>query len=175
MLGSGGAGKSTAAREIASLLGLPLHHLDSLFWQSGWQPTPDREWEKLQQSLVQDESWVIDGNYSRTLALRLNRADGVLFLDLPREICLWRALARSLQSYGRVRADMAAGCPEHLDFEFFAWIWNFPRRSRGTLLAARAAAPASQVWVVPKSAGEVRRLLGQLRWVAAADAGRREA
>lgn len=172
VLGTGGAGKSTAARELASLLDLPLHHLDTLFWQPGWQPTADSEWEEMQQSLVRAESWVIDGNYSGTLRIRLSRADGVLFLDLPREISLWRAFTRALRSYGRVRADMAPGCPEHLDIEFFTWIWNFPRRSRGTLLAAQAAAPAGQAWVVARTPGEVRRLFEQMRRAAAMGSGR---
>lgn len=162
VLGSGGAGKSTVARAIATRLRLPLHHLDRLYWLPGWQARPDGEWETLQRELVQDACWVLDGNYSRTLAIRLDRADGVLFLDLPRRVCAWRAFWRSVRLYGRVRPDLGEACPEHLDVAFLAWIWAFPRRTRGKLLAARDAAPPGQVWIVPRSARDVRRLLAEI-------------
>ncbi len=159
VLGSGGAGKSTVARAIAARVGLPLHHLDRLYWLPGWQATPDPDWEALQRELVREERWMVDGNYSRTLAIRLDRADGVLLLDLPRRVCLWRAFWRSMRLYGKVRPDLGAGCPEHFDLEFLAWIWAFPRRTRGKLLAAKRAAPPGQAWVVPRTAREVRRLI----------------
>lgn len=168
VLGSGGAGKSTAARQIAARLQLPLHHLDRLYWQPGWQARPDAEWEAMQQELVLGERWVIDGNYSRTLGIRLDRADGVLFLDLPRRVCLWRAFWRSVRLHGRVRPDLGPGCPEHLDIEFLAWVWAFPSRTRGQVLAALDAAPSEQIWVVPQSSSQVRSLLEELGTVSRA-------
>ncbi len=163
VLGSGGSGKSTAAREIARILSLPLLHLDGLYWLPGWQPRPDAEWAALQRQLAAEDRWIMDGNYGRTLEIRLSRADGVLFLDLPRRICLWRALWRSVRLYGRERPDLGQGCLEHLDFEFLRWIWGFPRSTRGKLVAAREAAPEGQVWAVPKTPREVRSLISELR------------
>jgi len=159
VLGSGGAGKSTAARALAAALDLPLHHLDRLFWRPGWQPTPDAEWAALQVELVRGERWVIDGDYSGTLPIRLGRADGVLLLDLPRTVCIWRVLWRAARHWGRQRADVGEGCPEHVDLAFLRWIWAFPRRSRGTLLKAMASRPPGQVWVVVGTPGDARRLL----------------
>ncbi len=166
VLGSGGAGKSTASRVLAQTLGLPLWHLDALYWLPGWQARPNAEWASMQRELVQADRWIVDGDYQRTLAIRLERADGVLFLDLPRLICLRRAAWRAIRLYGRVRPDIGEGCPEHLDLEFFAWIWSFPRRTRGRLLAARDAAPREQIWVVPRSPREVRQLLSELQALA---------
>jgi adenylate kinase family enzyme len=163
VLGCGGTGKSTAAREIAGILGLPLVHLDALHWLPGWQARPEAEWEGLQRELVAKDRWIMDGNYSRTLEIRLRRADAVLFLDLPRRIALWRAFWRSVRLYGRVRPDLGEGCPEHIDVEFLRWIWDFPRRTRGKLVAARDAAPKGQVWLVPRTTRDVRRLLSELR------------
>ena len=163
VLGSGGAGKSTLSRELAALLDLPLHHLDQLFWLPGWRARADAEWERIQNEIVLAEHWVIDGNYSRTLDIRLARADGVLFLDLPREICLWRAFWRGVRLRGKVRPDLAAGCPEHFDLEFLQWIWRFPLRSRERVLRRRAVAPYGQAWIVVRRPRDVRRLLAALR------------
>ena len=80
---SGGAGKSTAARAIAAAAGLPLVHLDRVFWHAGWQPTPDEEWARIVDAWIAEEEWVIDGNYGGTLPSRLARAEAVVFLHVP--------------------------------------------------------------------------------------------
>ena len=88
VVGSGGAGKSTFARELARRTGLPLVHLDLHYWKPGWTPTPPDEWLGRVRDLVRGDRWIIDGNYVGSLALRLERCDGVVFFDLPRLICL---------------------------------------------------------------------------------------
>lgn len=130
LIGSPGSGKSTLSREIAEALSLPLHHLDALYWRPGWQVTPRDEWRELQEELVSEERWVIDGNYGGTMEVRLQRADTVIILDLPRWLCLWRAVRRAIQFWGRSRSDMAPGCPEKVDREFLRYIWHFPDRQR---------------------------------------------
>ena len=135
VIGSGGAGKSTLARQIAELSGLPLVHLDRLYWHSGWRPTEDGEWDAVIESLIRQDAWVMDGNYGRTLARRLAACDTVVFLDRSRWLCLWRAIARWLRYAGRARPDMPTGCPERLSWEFVVWIWQYPRGRRPGILA----------------------------------------
>src|SRR5213596_1104817 len=96
VIGSGGAGKSTAAMEIASRLNLPLIHLDALYWNPGWRATETNEWERRVRGLIVEDAWVMDGNYGGTLDLRLQRCDTVVFLDLPRLTCLGRVVRRWL-------------------------------------------------------------------------------
>lgn len=93
------------------------------------------------------ERWIIDGNYGSTLAPRLARADLVLWLDLPTLLCLWRVARRALGGLGRVRADMAPGCPERLDPEFLVYVARFRADGRPRVVAAleRTAAPVIQV------------------------------
>jgi adenylate kinase family enzyme len=136
VLGSPGAGKSTLARRLGTLTGLPVYHLDRLFWRPGWQDTPKEEWIALQTELVERPSWIIDGHYGETLGLRLNACDAVVALDFPRVVCLVRALRRIIASYGRVRPDMGPGSPERFDTEFLRYIWAFPRRQRRSMLEA---------------------------------------
>jgi hypothetical protein len=62
ILGRGAAGKSTLARHLGEITGLPVIELDKLFWRSGLVPTPRAEWTELQEQLVQKDSWILDGD-----------------------------------------------------------------------------------------------------------------
>lgn len=100
MVGSGGAGKTTFARELGGRLGLPVIHLDEHYWRPGWVETPRDQWRLVQERLVAGDAWVVDGNYGGTLDLRFKAADTVVMLDYPRLVCLGRALRRSLVKRG---------------------------------------------------------------------------
>lgn len=135
IIGPGGAGKSTLAAKLGASLELPVFHLDSIYWKPGWTECCKTEWEKKVRSIVERDQWVIDGNYSGTLKQRLVACDTVVFLDLPRWICIWRVLLRMIRFSGTVRPDMAPGCPERFNFGFLNWIWNYPKRSRPKVLS----------------------------------------
>ena len=134
ILGCPGAGKSTLARALGERLSLPVVHLDRLWWKSGWINRTEEEFDALLDAVLQGDGWVMDGNYLRTLPLRLAHADAVVLLDYPRRVCLLRALRRILTWRGRTRPDMAADCPERLDGEFVRWIWEFHRTQRPQVL-----------------------------------------
>jgi adenylate kinase family enzyme len=136
VVGSGGAGKSTFARELGARTGLPVVHLDRHFWKPGWVETPTDEWRAVQAELVAADRWILDGNYGGTLDLRLARADTVIALALSRYRCVTRAFRRSVANRGRpVNAD---GCPERIDRDFLRWVWRYPKDSRPRLDAALA-------------------------------------
>jgi adenylate kinase family enzyme len=130
VIGHPGAGKSTLARKLGEITGLPVIHLDKEFWRPGWVSTPPHEWDRRTEGLINRESWVIDGSYTRTLDMRLTRADTVIHLDFSRYLCLWRVIRRVMKGYGRVRSDLGPGCPERIDFEFLRWVWNYRRDQR---------------------------------------------
>jgi len=136
VIGPCGAGKSTFSRMLAARTGLPLYHLDQLYWQENWQKPDPQAWLDTVDTLIARPRWIIDGNYHSTLATRLARADSVVFLDYPRRVYLWRALKRIVLNYGRVRADSAPGCAERFDLEFMLYLWRFARDSRPKTLDA---------------------------------------
>ena len=157
VIGSGGAGKSTLAARIGERLGLPVIHLDALYWRPGWVPTPPDEWARVVGELVARDAWVMDGNYGGTLDQRLAACDTVVFLDLPRWLCAWRVVRRAMRYRGRSRPDMAPGCPEQVTREFLGWIWRYPSRRRPEILRRLGALGAGQQGVVLRSRAEAER------------------
>ncbi len=138
VIGSGGAGKSTFARALAERTGLPVVHLDRLFWRPGWVESPREEFDAALADVLAQKAWILDGNYDRTMDLRLARADTCVFLDLPRLACLRRVLGRRWRARGHARIDVIDGCPERVTWEFLRWIWTYPRLRRPAVLARLA-------------------------------------
>ena len=134
IIGSGGAGKSTLAKTLGDTLDLPVIHLDQHFWNPNWTEKPMTEWERRHEDLLAQERWVMDGNYGGTMEARIEAADTVIFLDLPRLFCVWRVLKRYLTYRNTTRPDMAPGNPEKLDLNFFRYIWDYPQTRRPLVL-----------------------------------------
>lgn len=95
VIGSPGSGKSTFARALGELTGLPLLYLDRLFWNADRTTVENQVFDqRLEQAMSQNQRWIMDGNYSRTLDRRLARCYRVFFLDYPVEVCLEGVRAR---------------------------------------------------------------------------------
>lgn len=130
VIGSSGAGKSTFSRRLSKITGLPVIHLDTLFWNPGWVETPKDEWNKKVETALLGEEWIMDGNFSGTMEMRFKACDTAIFLDLPRAVCVYRILKRVATYQKGSRPDMAEGCGEKFDWEFIKWVWNYPKRSK---------------------------------------------
>ena len=125
VIGSPGAGKSTFSRKLQNITGLPLFYLDMIYHRPDKTTCSAEEFdEKLNQILVQDQ-WIIDGNYARTLPLRLDQCDTVFWLDYPLEVCLQGIESR----FGRPRCDMP-WIENEWDEEFLEFVKNFPSQYR---------------------------------------------
>ena len=124
IIGYSGSGKSTLAAQLGQAYGVPVLHLDSVHWLPGWVERAREEEKALVRAFLdRNESWVIDGNYTKTCyARRLEEADQVIVLWFSPLVCLWRAVRRWQQNKGRVRESSAPGCEEKIDAEFVRWI-----------------------------------------------------
>lgn len=161
IIGCSCAGKSTLARILGKKLHLPVTHLDQLWWKEGWENVSQEEFNEKLQAVLDGDRWIIDGNYGRTMEMRLQKCDTVIYLEFSRWACLWGLLQRLTQSYGRVRPDMSAGCPERFDWEFVKWIWNYNRDNRvknSTYLAKTRQAEK----IILKNRREVRNFLAAI-------------
>jgi adenylate kinase family enzyme len=131
IIGSSGAGKSTFARRLGEATGLPVIHLDRLFWNAGWVETPKEEWrERVEKFLRENDRWIMDGNFSGTMEMRMTAADTVIFLETPRTVCIYRILKRVVFYRPGKRPDMADGCDERFNWEFLKWVWDYPNRTK---------------------------------------------
>src|SRR5947209_3777768 len=104
--GLAGSGKSTLSLALAAKTGLPVVHLDLVFWKPGWVAPPDDEFREQQRGVLAGNAWIADGNYGETLDLRLERADAVVVLDTPWWRCAGRAFLRGL----RMPDQLPEGC-----------------------------------------------------------------
>ncbi len=157
MVGSGGAGKTTLARRLGEITGLPVVHLDRQFWNPGWVKTPTEQWHQRVTELAAADRWILEGNYGGSAHLRLQRADTVVFLDLGRLTCMRRALTREIRNWGT--CSQAPGCPERLSLEFLQWIWRYPNQGRVRMEQAIAEHGAHATVVRLRSDAEVHAFI----------------
>lgn len=130
VIGCPGSGKSTFSRELHSRTGIPLYHLDAMYWNAD-KTTVERKMfvERLSAVLARDE-WIIDGNYASTMEMRIQRCDTVILLDYPTDVCLDGIRAR----IGKTRSDMPWTETEE-DAEFTEYVKNFYEQQRPHILA----------------------------------------
>lgn len=163
LIGSGGSGKSTLARRLGEKLNINIYHLDTLFWKPNWVGVPKDEQIKVQNNLVKKENWIIDGNYGGTMDIRLNTADTIIFLDIPRTICVYRAFKRMLKYRNKTRPDMGEGCEERFSFEFFKWIWEYPKTKRPKIIDRLEKLSKEKKVIILKSSKEVEKFIEKVK------------
>lgn len=129
VVGCSGSGKSTLAIELAGRLRLRHISMDrEFFWLPGWVLRDRAEITRLIGEAVAGDLWIMDGTNPRTMPIRLPRTELVIWMRPPRWCSLMGVYGRVLRSYGKVRPDMADGCPERLpDRQFLRYIWNFEK------------------------------------------------
>ena len=161
IIGCGGAGKSTLARQLGEKLDIPVVHLDTLFWKPGWIEETAEEFDRKLAAELEKPKWIMDGNFNRTMPQRVAKCDTIIYLDFNRFACIRGVIKRVLTTYGTVRPDMGEGCPERIDFEFLKWVWNYNRdkRERNYRLLNEAFHAET---VVLKNRRMVRRFLSEL-------------
>ena len=131
IIGCGGAGKTTLARQLGEKLDLPVVHLDRIFWSPGnWQHMERAAFDAALERELAKESWIMDGNYDRTLPLRMQHCDAIIYLDFAMVRCMTGGLGRVIKNWGHARADMAPGCNEWFDPEMARFIWRYNRDNR---------------------------------------------
>jgi adenylate kinase family enzyme len=135
IIGSPGAGKTTFARALGDILNIETFHLDRYFWKPGWKKYPRKSRIEIQQQLVKGkDKWIIEGTYLSSSDGRLNAADTIIFLDMPRLLCLRRAVKRHITEKGHPRLDIPDGCTDRLGPIYILKVLGFPNKGRYLLL-----------------------------------------
>ncbi len=125
VIGSPGAGKSTFSRKLQNITGLPLFYLDMIFHRPDKTTCSAEEFDEKLNRILEQDRWIIDGNYARTLPVRLAQCDTVFWLDYPLEVCLQGIESR----FGKPRCDMP-WIETEWDEEFLEFVKNFHSKCR---------------------------------------------
>ncbi|ANM10479.1 MULTISPECIES: hypothetical protein [unclassified Rhizobium] len=163
VVGCSGGGKSTLSLKIARRFGLSYISLDrDVFWLPGWVTRDRAEQRRIIASRILEERWIMDGTNPSSLDIRMPRTDFVLWLRMPRLLCIWGAISRWAKWIGHTRPEMAPGCADKIDLEFLRFIWTF----EGKFVPRIAAGIAEHGPDVPvfqlKSRRQMRELLDLL-------------
>jgi len=147
ILGGGGAGKSTLARQLGEARGLPVIHLDRLVYGPGWMRLGADEVRAHLRVAIEAGAWVVEGTYAEASALTLPAADAVLWLDQPTLLRLWRCWRKTRRHRGRPRADRPDGCEERFGWTYVRDVFTFGRWSKALerRLNAQARTPIIRV------------------------------
>ena len=156
ILGCSGSGKSTFARALAARTGLPLVHLDTVWWRADGTHIPREDFDRALDGLLRGEQWILDGDYSRTYEVRLRAADTVVFLDYPEDVCM-DGIRRRI---GEERPDMP-WTESTLDPELVAQVQNYARDNLPQVLSLLQKYPDRQALIF-SSRKEAARWLSDL-------------
>ncbi|KPB05847.1 topology modulation protein [Bacillus sp. CHD6a] len=131
---SAGAGKSTFASRLGKALNKNVFNLDAFFWKPGWVQASMEEFTQLQQEMIKNNStWIVEGNYTATFDLRAEKADTIIYLELPLRVCLYRVIKRWLTNLGKRRPDLGGGCTERMEWGFLKFIITTYRERKKTM------------------------------------------
>ena len=131
VIGCSGSGKSVFSRSFAHLTGLPLYHLDNIWWREDGTNITRAEFDARLGEILERDAWIVDGNYKRTMERRIEACDTVIFFDLPTEVCIEGIHSRK----GKPRSDMPwKGAGDSDDPEFMELVRNYNETNRPHVL-----------------------------------------
>ena len=158
VLGCPGSGKSTLAKELQRRTGLPLFHLDRIWWREDRTHISREDFDERLRTILQGESWIIDGDYSRTYEPRFFACDSVVFLDLDEETCR-RGIAERI---GQSRTDVP-WTGDRFDPALEEQVASYRRENRPKLYALIAKYPEKRVFVFRIHMDHLRSFIPQ-KW-----------
>lgn len=130
IIGISASGKSVFGRKLAEKTGLPLIHMDQIFWKGNWEAVPQSEYLKRHQEIIQENQWIIEGYVNESMADRLKRADQIIYLDYPGWLCTLRLIWRWLMHRKQARPELPKEALENLKYETFLKVLNRKERIR---------------------------------------------
>jgi len=159
IIGCPGSGKTTFAEKLRAKTDLPLFHLDAIWHKPDKTHISRAEYDARLAEILTLDSWIIDGNYSRTIETRMSACDTVFLFDLPAEVCIDGAIAR----LGKPRYDMP-WIDTELDPNFKKEIEEFGNKNLPTIYALIDKHKDGRTVVIFKSREEADDYIRQIDW-----------
>lgn len=128
---------------------LPLYHIDQIQWLNNKNVITFEELKQKLESIVVKEEWIIDGNYSSTLSMRLKYATKVIWIKEPRVKCIVRVIKRYI--YSLFKREHIGENPKTLSFEFIKYIWDFPKNNEQFIIQEMKGSMPNVQWIIDDS------------------------
>ncbi len=157
VIGCPGSGKSTLSKELHRKTGLPPYHLDMMYWNADRTSVDKNIFLEHLSAVLEEDEWIIDGNYQSTMELRMQKCDTVIFLDYPLDICLEGILERRRKP----RSDMPWVEPEQYDMEFIESTKNYNLQNRPQVMKLLNTYSCKNILIF-KNRNEANGFLSQL-------------
>ncbi len=158
VIGISASGKSTFSKQLSAQIGIPLFHMDSLFWGSGWLEIAEQDWLTEEQKIINYSQWIIEGYIDEKYFQRLIAADFIIYLDISGHTAVVNALKRWWKYKHSSRPELN-NCPEKFDINF---LWHiFMRKERGEIERAITNA-GNQHLLRLKTKKEIRSFFNKL-------------
>lgn len=158
IIGCPGSGKSTFGRKLKQITGLPLYHLDMMYWNSDKTTVAKEIFIRRLNKAMANSKWIIDGNYGSTMEMRIKECDTVFFLDYPTNVCIDGVEARK----GQPRSDMPWVETDNTDEDFIDFINKYNSESRPGVISLLEKYSAKNI-IIFKSRLESEEYLSSLR------------
>ena len=146
IVGGSGSGKSTLCNILSKELGLPAIHLDAINYEPNWVEIDKAERDNIILSKAQDDKWVIDGNYNKTLKERFDKADLIIWLEYSTLKQLHGILKRYFTTRNSERPEIP-GCKERLEPEFVKYVLTYNKKKRPVILDYLKDVPKEKVLI----------------------------
>lgn len=169
IVGSSGSGKSTLATRIGEITGLRVVHIDRIYWKPNWEMRTQDEITKLVAKETSTDGWVFEGNNSATHELRAQKANIIIYLNIPRYVCLYRVIKRSILGQisqrltGHKRQCLADGCEEKITLNLIKWVWEFPEKNKEKLKRLFETAPKHTITITINNNEQIENFLTELK------------
>lgn len=158
IIGCPGSGKSTFSRALSAICGIPVYHLDMMYWNADKTSVPREIFINDLCKVMEAPLWIIDGNYASTMEMRIKECDTVVFLDYPTQVCLEGVRSRK----GKKRSDMPWVDNDSADEEFIEFINNYNSKSRPCVMKLLEQYSEKNI-IVFRDRSESERFLSDLK------------
>ncbi len=149
IIGGSGSGKSTLADMLSKELDIPAVHLDGINYSANWVEIDKNERDKIILSKANNEKWIIDGNYNKTLKERLEKSDLIIWLDYSTFAHLKGVFKRIIKNLNKERPEIP-GCKERIDLTFIKYVVNYNKKKRPKVIELLSDIPDEKLLIFRK-------------------------
>lgn len=149
IIGGSGSGKSTLANILSNKLNIPAIHLDAINYKDNWVEIEKKERDKIIEEKAEQDKWIIDGNYNKTLKTRLDNADLIIWLDYSTIAQIKGVLKRYVQNRNKEKEEIP-GCKERFNIKFYKYVITYNKKKRPEIIKMLKEIPNEKMIIFRK-------------------------